>query len=226
MAFIFFDSIALAFIFFRSIALETIVYFYRSRAWHVILVISLFQCLYLATLVAGFQGIANGFGWAWAFVAVIAAIGLRLSMPLMVAAYIHAMNAWGWPLAMAALFATGPQIWIWIEQQLFYARLLRSPWPRELYWILLGSLMRLLFFVRLVAGFEGIENGIGFFWAVVAVAALVFLRLDLPLVAGAFFHATNAWSWHPAMAMLFATGLDICVLIKQYMLGRLLKIGR
>ena len=212
--------------FYRSIALETIVYLIRSRAWHVILNISLFSCLYIATLVAGYQGINQGFGWIWAVVAVIAAMGFRLSLPLVVAAYIHAMNAWGWPLAMAALFATGPQIWLWIEQQLSYARLLKSPWPRELHLIFIGSLMRPLFVVRLVAGFEGIENGMSLFWAVVAIAALAFLRFDLPLVAGAFYHATNAWSWHPAMALLFATALDICVLVKNSTLGGTLKIGR
>jgi len=86
--------------------------------------------------------------------------------------------------------------------------------------------MRPLFVVRLVAGFEGIENGMSMFWAVVAIAALAFLRFDLPLVAGAFYHATNAWSWHPAMALLFATALDICVLLKKSTLGGTLKIGR
>jgi hypothetical protein len=171
----------------RSIALETIVYLIRSRAWHVILNISLFSCLYLATLVAGFQGINQGFGWIWAVVAVIAAMGFRFSLPLVVAAYIHAMNAWGWPLAMAALFATGPQIWLWIEQQLSYARLLKSPWPRELHWILIGSLVRTLYVVWLVAGFEGLENRMSFVSAVLAVAAHAFLCFDLPLVAGAFF---------------------------------------
>jgi len=101
--------------FYRLIALETIVYLIHSRAWHVILNISLFSCLYIATLVAGYQGINRGFGWIWAVVAVIAAMGFRLSLPLVVAAYIHAMNAWGWPLAMAALFATALDICVLVK---------------------------------------------------------------------------------------------------------------
>jgi hypothetical protein len=172
------------------------------------------MCLYLAMLVAGFQGIANSFGWVRAVVAVIAAMGFRLSRPLVVAAYIHAMNPWGWPLAMAAMFATGPQIWLLIEQQLWYVKLLKQPWPKELYWILTGSLVRTLYIVWLVAGFEGIENRMSFS-AVLVVAAHAFLCFDLSLVAGALFHATNAWNWHLAMAVLFATGLHICVLIRD-----------
>ena len=97
--------------------------FFRSRALY--LDASLFVCLYLARLMAGFKGIENRFGWAWAVVALTAAMGFRLSRPLVVAAYIHAMNPWGWPLAMAALFATGPQIWLLIEQQLSYVKLLK-----------------------------------------------------------------------------------------------------
>jgi len=78
-------------------------------------------------LVAGFQGIENGFGWVWAVVAVIAAMGFRLSLPLVVAAYIHAINAWGWPLAMAALIVTGLHICVLIRDREY---VLRECWRR------------------------------------------------------------------------------------------------
>lgn len=212
--------------FYRSIELYTIFNLFRSRLWYRILYFGLFSCLYFATLVTGFLGIANGFGWVWAVVAVIAAMGFRLSLPLVVATCIYAMNAWGWPLAMAALFATGPQILLWIEQHFSYDTLLKSSWPRELVWVLFGCLLIPLFVVRLVAGFEGVVNGMGIYWAVLAVAALGLLRFDLPLVIGAYFHATNAWSWHPAMAVLFAISLDICVLSRHYLLAGTQKLGR
>jgi len=92
-----------------------------------ILSFSLFTCLYLAMLVAGFQGIANGYGWVWAVMAVIAAMGSRLSLPLVVAACVHAMNAWGWPLAMAALFATSLHICVLIRDREY---VLRECWRR------------------------------------------------------------------------------------------------
>ena len=113
--------------FYRSIGLETIVYLIRSRAWHVILNISLFSCLYIDTLVAGYQGINQGFGWIWAVVAVIAAMGFRLNLPLVVAAYIHAMNAWNWHPAMAVLFATSLQICVLIRDREY---VLRECWRR------------------------------------------------------------------------------------------------
>jgi hypothetical protein len=216
----------MSFRFYRSIELYTIFNLFRSRAWYRLFYFGLFACLYLATLAAGFQGIANGFGWFWAVVAVIAAMGFRLNLPLVVATYIYAMNDWGWSMAMAAMFATGPQILLWIEQHFSHDTLLKSSWPRELCWILVGCLLIPLFLVKLVAGFEGIENGVGFYWAVLAVAALGLIRFDLPLVVGAYFHATNAWSWHPAMAVLFAIALDICVLIRQYLLPGMQRIGR
>jgi len=92
-----------------------------------ILSFSLFTRLYHAMLVAGLQGIANGFGWVWAVVAVIAAMGFRLSLPLVVAAYIHAMNPWDWPLAMAVLFATGLHICVLIRDREY---VLRECWRR------------------------------------------------------------------------------------------------
>jgi hypothetical protein len=82
--------------------------FFRSRALS--LGTSLFICLFIARLMAGFQGIANGFGWGWALLALIAAIGFHLTEPMIIAAFVHAINAWHWHPAMAALFVTGPII--------------------------------------------------------------------------------------------------------------------
>jgi hypothetical protein len=49
----------------------------------------------------------------------------------------------------------------------------------------------------------------GLIWAVVAVAALM-CRFRIGLFGiGACFHATNAWGWNPAMAVLFAAGPTI-----------------
>ena len=46
----------------------------------------------------------------------------------------------------------------------------------------------------LVAGFEGIKNGFGFFWAIVAAATLFCRYPPIALMAGAFVHAMNAWN--------------------------------
>ena len=92
-----------------------------------ILSFSLFTCLYLAMLVAGFQGIANGYGWVLAVMAVITAMGFRLSLPLVVAAFIHAMNAWNWHPAMAVLFATSLHICVLIRDREY---VLRECWRR------------------------------------------------------------------------------------------------
>lgn len=57
---------------------------------------------------------------------------------------------------------------------------------------------------QLVAGFTGIEHGIGSVWAWVALFAALALRFTLPITIGAFFGAMNVWGWHWALAALFA----------------------
>ena len=186
-------------------------HFLRSRALH--LGASLFMCLYLARLMAGFQGIENGFGWAWAVVALIAAMVFHLTEPIIIAAYIYTAKAWHWHHAISALFATSPVILLGIYHYFSHPKARQSSWSAELTSIFLFILMLCLGVAMSAAGFEGIENGIGLVWAVVAIAAFTFFRFDLPLGAGAYFHATNAWNWHPAIAVLFVAGPIICLLI-------------
>jgi hypothetical protein len=58
--------------------------------------------------------------------------------------------------------------------------------------------------VQIAAGYAGIEHGMGYLWALVAVFAAVFLRFTLPITIGAFFGAMHVWGWHWAFALLFA----------------------
>lgn len=57
---------------------------------------------------------------------------------------------------------------------------------------------------QLVAGFVGIEDGLGVVWAWVALVAALMFRFTLPITVGSFFGALNVWGWHWAFAGLFA----------------------
>jgi hypothetical protein len=57
---------------------------------------------------------------------------------------------------------------------------------------------------QLVAGFVGIEHGIGSIWAWIALIAVFALRFTLPMTIGSFFGAMNVWGWHWTLAGLFA----------------------
>lgn len=57
---------------------------------------------------------------------------------------------------------------------------------------------------QLVAGYSGIEQGIGSFWAWAALAAAVLFRFTLPITIGSFFGAMTVWGWHWSLAALFA----------------------
>jgi hypothetical protein len=57
---------------------------------------------------------------------------------------------------------------------------------------------------QLVAGFAGIEHGLGVVWAWIALAVALGLRFTLPITIGAFFGAMNVWDWHWFWALLFA----------------------
>lgn len=57
---------------------------------------------------------------------------------------------------------------------------------------------------QLVAGFAGIEHGIGSFWAWAALFVALALRFTLPITIGAFFGAMNVWGWYWVLAALFA----------------------
>lgn len=65
---------------------------------------------------------------------------------------------------------------------------------------------------QLVAGFLGIEHGLGAGWAYGALAAAFLLRFTLPITIGSFFGAMNVWGWHWALAVLFAApGLALVI---------------
>lgn len=57
---------------------------------------------------------------------------------------------------------------------------------------------------QLIAGFAGIEHGLGSFWAWAALIAALVIRFTLPITIGAFFGALNVWHWHWAAAAVFA----------------------
>jgi hypothetical protein len=74
------------------------------------------------------------------------------------------------------------------------------------------------------AGFECIENCMSLAWEFVAIAAFTFFCFDLALGAGVFY-AMHAWNWQQAMAVLYATGRQIWVLIRnrEYVLRECLR---
>jgi hypothetical protein len=169
----------------------------------------------VAVIWAGSQGIENRFGWGWIAAVLFVAFSQdyrNCQNPLLFAAYIHVISAWNWHPAIAALFATGHLFCNQIRVYCFF----RANHPRrevELISILIFNLTLCLNVAVLAAGFEGIENAMGLAWAVVAVAALM-CRFNIGLFGiGSCFQITNAWSWNPAMAVLFAAGPTICFLI-------------
>ena len=185
-----------------------------SRSRELILGIP-WMCLWLAVIWAGSQGIENRFGSAGIAAVLLVAFSQdfrNCQNPLLIAAYIHAISAWDWHPAISALFTTSPLFYNHIRGYCLF-RANYSRWEVELISILIFNLTLCLYVALLAAGFEGIENGMGLIWAVVAVAALM-CRFRIGLFGiGACFHATNAWGWNPAMAVLFAAGPTICFLI-------------
>ena len=59
----------------------------------------------VAQIIAGFTGIADGIGSIWAWIAIFAALALRITLPITIGAFFGAMNIWGWHWTLAALFA-------------------------------------------------------------------------------------------------------------------------
>jgi hypothetical protein len=191
--------------------------FHWPRTLILVVSLSVYTCLYFTKLAAGFQGISHSIGFLWAIVAIVAQ-AYRVTLPLTVAAYWHAMVAWGWHPAIAVLLATLPETWVEIEQFTSLARIgaRRTLWPGECAWVLSTIPWRCFQVAVLVAGFQGIHNSAGFPYAILAVAALLTCRFDLPLTVGAYLHATHAWGWHPAMAVLFAAGPTLCLLFRLF----------
>ncbi len=57
----------------------------------------------IVQLTAGFAGIAQAFGPFWAWVVVIACVGLRFLLPIITISYFYgAINVWGWHWTLAA----------------------------------------------------------------------------------------------------------------------------
>ena len=68
-----------------------------------------------------------------------------------------------------------------------------------------GFLAFVLFtLAQLTAGLVGIEDSLGLFWALGALAMALMFRFTLPLTVGSFFGAMNVWGWHWVFAALFA----------------------
>ncbi|MHB1099270.1 MAG: hypothetical protein ACYCZR_06910 [Burkholderiales bacterium] len=78
---------------------------------------------------------------------------------------------------------------------------------------IVGFVVFLVFGIaQLVAGFSGIEHGIGSLWAWAALFAALAFRFTLPITIGAFFGAMNVWGWNWALAALFsAPGLLLVI---------------
>ena len=57
---------------------------------------------------------------------------------------------------------------------------------------------------QLIAGFQGIADGIGNIWAIIIFACCFIFRFNLPITVGAFFGAMNVWGWHWSLSLLFA----------------------
>lgn len=64
-----------------------------------------FMAFGIAQLVAGFVGIEHELGLIWSWVALIAAIVFRFTLPITVGAFFGAMEVWDWHWTLAALFA-------------------------------------------------------------------------------------------------------------------------
>ncbi|MCX5956876.1 MAG: hypothetical protein NTW51_10840 [Cyanobacteria bacterium] len=163
---------------------------------------------------AGFQGLEHRFGWIGGAVGIYASQYFRnCSNPILIAAYLHAMKAWSWRPEISALFATSSLVLMMIDVYFSLPIVKKPAWGVELISLLIFALMLCLNIAVLAAGFEGIENGMGLVWAVVAVAALM-CRFSIGLFGiGACFQVANDWGWNPVMAVLFAAGPSICFLI-------------
>lgn len=174
------------------------------------------MCLWLVVSWASFQGVENRFGSVGIAAVLLVAFSQdfrNCQNPLLIAAYLHAMKAWSWRPEISALFAASPLVLMMIDVYFSLPIVIKPAWEVELISLLVFALMLSLNIAVLAAGFEGIENGMGLVWAVVAFAGLM-CRFSIGLFGiGACFQVVNAWGWNPAMAVLFAAGPSICFLI-------------
>ncbi len=66
---------------------------------------ALFVVYGVAQIYAGFLGIEHHLGAIWAWLAIVASLLFRFTLPITVGAFFGAMNVWGWPWPLAAVFA-------------------------------------------------------------------------------------------------------------------------
>lgn len=184
-----------------------------SRSKAAILIIPR-MILLMAAYWAGFQGLEDRFGRAGLAIGIAASHDVRKWYnPILLAAYSHATTAWTWHPATSALLAASTSILMMIEIYFSLPRANKPDWRLEWISILIFGFMLCLNMAVLAGGFEGIQKSIGLGWAVLALAALMY-RFSLGAFGiGACFHATSAWGWNPALAILFAATPNICFLI-------------
>jgi hypothetical protein len=170
--------------------------------------------LWIAVFWAGFQGLEQRVGWIGSAVGIFAPLYFRnWNNPILIGAYLHAVNAWSWNPATSGLLAASPGTLMMIQMYFSLPRANKPAWKAELMSLLIFSLMLCLNTTLLGAGFEGIENRMGLTSAIIAVAANM-CRLVIGFFAiGAYFEATNAWGWNPAMAVHFIAAPAICFLL-------------
>lgn len=65
----------------------------------------LFLAYGVAQIYAGFIGIEHHLGAIWAWLALIASLLFRFTLPISIGAFFGAWQVWGWPWPLAAVFA-------------------------------------------------------------------------------------------------------------------------
>ena len=77
-----------------------------------IILFVLFLIYGVAQIIAGYLGIADGFGTIWAIVGLIIAFFFRFTLPITIGSFFGAMTVWGWHWFFALLFAAPGLIFI------------------------------------------------------------------------------------------------------------------
>ncbi len=87
----------------------------------------------------------------------------------------------------------------------------KQSFREKLFEMLQGPLVGLWIFlilglgvVQIIAGYLGIQDGMGTGWAVAAIIIFFMFRFTLPITVGSFFGVMNVWEWHPIIAFLIA----------------------
>lgn len=67
--------------------------------------IAAFLVFGIAQVVAGFAGISHELGAVWAWIALVAALGFRFTLPITIGSFFGALYVWDWHWIAALLFA-------------------------------------------------------------------------------------------------------------------------